>query len=840
MSGKPHSLRLSAADVKSAASGRWLEVLESVAGIPIALLDGKGHPCPKCDGHDRFALIDQAAGAVICRKCFAKYNGDGLAAVAWMCGCDFRTAVKKAADHLGLTTTSCVPPANSPPRSYYSQNSSSPPSEGSFGNNGSAKPQIVAEYDYRDEAGDLVFQVVRYEPKDFRQRRPKPGGGWDWTVKGVKQVPYRLPKLLAADSAQAVFVVEGEKDAENLARIGLQATCNAGGAGKWTDDHAEFLRGRRVIILYDNDDAGHNHAQRVAHTLNGVAESVRVVELTGLPDKGDVTDWIAAGGTKTELTQLAEAAPEWEPVQQHWPEIISFDVLDLPEFPTDALPDALRRWVEAESHATQTPADLSALLALAVCSATLARRVEVQVRPDWREPVNLFTAVLLEPGNRKSAVFTDATRPLREVEAELVEARRSDVARAQSERRQSELQLRRLEKLAADKQGDEAAHARYEAGNLAVELANGAEPALPRLIVDDTTSEKLDMILAEQGGRIASMSPEGDVFDLMAGRYSKSGTPQFGTYLKGHSGDELMTDRVSRKSVRVERPALTCAYAIQPQVIVGLAENPAFRGRGLLARFLYAAPQSWIGRRAVAPAPVPAATRDAYYKVVRTLAGVTGEHVLRLTGDGAAVLGEWEREIEMMLGDGGQMEIMRDWGAKLAGATVRLAAVLHSVERGPAGRIEGPTVAAAIEIARYLIPHAEAVLNLMAAGESTSDDDARYVLRWIQRHKRHEFTRSEAQHHGKRRFPRADNIDSALAELERRGYIRLRPISASGPGRPPSPSYDVNPAVFVPKPSKTRSYNSRNSIEPSANESCGNNGSASQQPQTAIRVQVTI
>ena len=102
------------------------------------------------------------------------------------------------------------------------------------------------------------------------------------------------------------------------------------------------------------------------------------------------------------------------------------------------------------------------------------------------------------------------------------------------------------------------------------------------MIVDDATSEKLGMMLAEQGGRIASMSPEGGVFDLMAGLYSKSGIPQFGVYLMGHSGDDLITDRVSRATVRVQRPALTCAYAMQPQVIEGIAENPAFRGRGNL------------------------------------------------------------------------------------------------------------------------------------------------------------------------------------------------------------------------------------------------------------------
>src|SRR5262245_33188935 len=177
-------------------------------------------------------------------------------------------------------------------------------------------------------------------------------------------------------------------------------------------------------------------------------------------------------------------------------------------------------------------------------------------------------------------------------------------------------------------------------------MAEQAEPVLPRLIVDDATAEKLGMILAEQGGRIASMSPEGGVFDLMAGLYSKSGIPQFGVYLMGHSGDDLITDRVSRKSVRVERPALTCAYTMQPAVIEGLAENVAFRGRGLLARFLYAAPQSWIGRREIAPVPVSDAVRQTYRLNVRALASVEGEIVLQLSGDASAALRAWEAEIE--------------------------------------------------------------------------------------------------------------------------------------------------------------------------------------------------
>ncbi|MGE4001384.1 MAG: toprim domain-containing protein [Planctomycetaceae bacterium] len=155
---------------------------------------------------------------------------------------------------------------------------------------------------------------------------------------------------LLAEQARPVVIAEGEKVCDNLARIGVLATCNAGGADKWTAEHSAFLRGRQVIVLPDNDEAGCNHAQQVAQSLQGIAESVRIVELPGLPSKGDISDWIAAGGTKEELKRLADAAPVWTAtVAQPWPEIVSFDVLDLPEFSTHVLPDALQQSVPATS-----------------------------------------------------------------------------------------------------------------------------------------------------------------------------------------------------------------------------------------------------------------------------------------------------------------------------------------------------------------------------------------------------------------------------------------------------------------------------------------------------------
>jgi len=171
--------------------------------------------------------------------------------------------------------------------------------------------KIAATYDYHDAAGDLLFQVVRLEPKDFRQRRPDPSkrDGWSWSVKGLALVPFHLPALIAAVQAgHRVYVTEGEKDVLALEAAGRVATCNPGGAGKWRTEYADHLTGADVVVLPDNDDPGRAHADDVVALLIGRAASVRVLHLPDLPEKGDVADWFAAGNTADDLDALADAA----------------------------------------------------------------------------------------------------------------------------------------------------------------------------------------------------------------------------------------------------------------------------------------------------------------------------------------------------------------------------------------------------------------------------------------------------------------------------------------------------------------------------------------------------
>src|SRR5262245_36849109 len=131
--------------------------------------------------------------------------------------------------------------------------------------NGSAngKPRIVATYDYVDEAGKLLFQVVRHEPKDFRQRRPDDRGGFIWNMQGVRRVLYRLPEVIqAVKDGKRIWLVEGERDVDSLAEQGLAATTSVGGAGKWRDEYGQVLRGARVAIIPDADEPGRKHAQQ--------------------------------------------------------------------------------------------------------------------------------------------------------------------------------------------------------------------------------------------------------------------------------------------------------------------------------------------------------------------------------------------------------------------------------------------------------------------------------------------------------------------------------------------------------------------------------------------------
>src|SRR5262249_2804044 len=176
---------------------------------------------------------------------------------------------------------------------------------------------IVATFDYHAPDGELRFQVVKYDPKNFRQRRPDGKGGWIWDLDGVQKIPYRLPELIE-DVAQArtIVIVEGEKDVDALRAIGVPATCNPGGAGKWRTEFNEHLRGADVVVVADNDPPGQDHMREVAAKLANTAKRIRLIDLgkawPECPLKGDTYDFLQSH-TREQFDALIDAAPDYEP-----------------------------------------------------------------------------------------------------------------------------------------------------------------------------------------------------------------------------------------------------------------------------------------------------------------------------------------------------------------------------------------------------------------------------------------------------------------------------------------------------------------------------------------------
>jgi len=183
------------------------------------------------------------------------------------------------------------------------------PNDLSIENQNKQVKRIVNTYDYFDETGELVYQTVRYEPKDFRQRRPGKNGKWIWNLKGVTPVLYHLPEVLnAIRNNVTIFLLEGEKDVGRLNTLGLVATTNPMGAGKWHNSYTEALREADLVIIPDKDKPGYAHAENIAKAVYGVAKRVRVVYLPG--DCKDISDWLDGDGDIEQLKRLVADCSE--------------------------------------------------------------------------------------------------------------------------------------------------------------------------------------------------------------------------------------------------------------------------------------------------------------------------------------------------------------------------------------------------------------------------------------------------------------------------------------------------------------------------------------------------
>ena len=267
------------------------------------------------------------------------------------------------------------------------------------GRNGQVKKEkgaIAATYDYVDENGELLFQCVRFDPKDFRQRRKaKPDDppekirdGWVWNLKGVRRVLYRLPEVV---KAQTVCVAEGEKDADNVSSLGFTATTNPMGAGKWRDGYSETLRGKNVLVfgdVGDPDQKGEKHTAQVIQSLSGKARSVKHITL---PEGfHDVSDYIASfpslDEAKAAVTQLIDEQPAVTPLGEQ-PRVAK---VDPPQTP-----------VTVEEWRTSIEANFKGLLRAAEISGSVMTQLLLN------DVANPFALVLLDVPSSGKTITTN-------------------------------------------------------------------------------------------------------------------------------------------------------------------------------------------------------------------------------------------------------------------------------------------------------------------------------------------------------------------------------------------------------------------------------------------------
>lgn len=272
-------------EIKDRVGGDWTGVLTHF-GFPPEILDGQHHPCPICEGKDRFRF-DRQKQFIFCNQCFKKKCGDGIDAIRWLKGWTVAETLQQLAEHLGIDGNGRVPRRRVPP---------APP-----------RGQVVKRYSYQNREKKLLRWKCRTDPKGFFWQAPDGSK----KVQGIPETLYRLPELYGRTE---IWIVEGEKDTDTLWDLGIPATTN-GAAGQWRQAHTDqFLESgcRRAVIIPDQDDIGKEHAEAVAKTLSEREVEVRILTL----NTKDVTEWKEAGGEKEDLLERAAMAPVWKTAEK--------------------------------------------------------------------------------------------------------------------------------------------------------------------------------------------------------------------------------------------------------------------------------------------------------------------------------------------------------------------------------------------------------------------------------------------------------------------------------------------------------------------------------------------
>ena len=526
------------------------------------------------------------------------------------------------------------------------------------------------------------------------------------------------------------------------------------------------------------------------------------------------------GKTGEEFRRMLDMAGIWA---KDWPAVIDivagqlgFAPLEpfdedkpdaLPPFPVEALPPILRRYALAVAESLQAPVDMAAVGLLAVCALAAQGTYQIEVKPDWVEPLNLYALVIAPPSERKSPVLREIARPVYAFETDEQARREQPIREGQARRQILEKRLAAAIDAAAKPAKGKGPSAQadglcaeQEVYSLQQELAGLQEVKPFRLLADDVTPEALTSLLAAYGGKLGVFSAEGGLFKILSGLYSGQ-SANIDSFKKAWSDEPIRVDRKGRPSETIQDPALTLLLMVQPKVLADIVGNADFSGEGLLARFLYCLPASRVGTRAYRTKPIPADVRDAFNQALAPLLKNQAEHtgpaqIIRLSDEAAALSEDFALRLEPRLH--GDLADIEGWAGKYHGQVARIAGVLHCFENGPdagAELLTGGTFQAAATIGAYFLAHAQAALTRAGLTKTPLRRDAEYIWQKLRASGKVRFSKKEVLQMCQRLD--AERIRPPLEELARRGYIKLERLKQGGRAGRPSEVVTISPAALL-------------------------------------------
>jgi hypothetical protein len=463
----------------------------------------------------------------------------------------------------------------------------------------------------------------------------------------------------------------------------------------------------------------------------------------------------------------------------------------LPNFPIDALPKKIRNYVEAVSESLQVPVDMPAVISLPVLSICLQGKYKIKGKEDWIEPLNLYCVVIAPPAERKSGVMKLMTTPISEFEKKI---NKNLLPIINENRLEKELLEKQLKNLSNKVQDDPSL--KDELLKTQKDLTNFEEIKPIRLITDDVTPEALTSLLADNNSKMAVVSAEGGIFDIMTGRYNNSANIE--VFLKAHCGDDIIVDRKGRASESIAEPALTVALAVQPAVLEGIMSNPILRGRGLIARFLYSIPQSKVGYREFETTPIPLAYQKEYKKLCSDLLNIKHKEnapILTLSPEAKDLLGAFFISLEPRIVN--DLEDIADFAGKMHGTVLRIAGLLHLAENQESAveiPLPGITMQKAIDIGFYFIEHAQAAYQIMGTDERI--ENAKYIIQKLKNQAQKEMSKNYIYNLCRGKLKKMADFNKPFELLQEYGYVREKSTAEiNTTGRKPSPIFEINPYI---------------------------------------------